>query len=211
VPWRPEAPAGASFTRDWARQCERFNRSVLDAFSAPHAPRVVLLSSLLTQYLGPPGGHLLRIEAGAESEVDAQRSEDELVAAARRLAEALRARGKRLLWVSPPPKGRFDAGACVERHQQGLLTLGAPADCRIVLADAPVPAQRVTALLKRFESEAGVPVLWLDDALCQAGTCRTADPDGLALYRDAGHLSVDGSRRLLPQVADRRRVEALAR
>lgn len=211
VPWRADAPAGASFTRDWARQCERFNRSVLDALSRPEAPRVVLLSSLLTQYLGPPGGQLIRIEGSREVEVDSQRSEDELVAAAARLAEALHARGKRLLWVSPPPKGSFDAGACVERHQQGLMTLGAPADCRIVLASAPALAQRVTALLKRFESEAGVPVLWLDEALCEAGVCRTADRDGLAFYRDAGHLSVDGSRRLLPQLADRQRIETLAR
>lgn len=211
VPWRPGAPAGASFTRDWARQCERFNRSVLEALSMPEAPRVVLLSSLLTQYLGPPGGHLLRIEDGQEREVAADRAEDELVAAAARLAEALRASGKRLVWVSSPPKGRFDAGACVARHQQGLLTLGAPADCRIVLADAPLLTRRATALLKRFEKEAGMPVLWLDEALCESGFCRTADPDGLALYRDVGHLSVDGSRRLLPRLAGRQRVEALAR
>ena len=211
VPWRPDAPAGASFTRDWARQCERFNRSVLDELSTPEAPRVVLLSSLLTQYLGPPGGHLLRIEAGQESEVAAGRAEDELVAAAKRLADSLRARGKRLLWVSPPPKASFDAGACVERRQRGLLTLGAPADCRIALADAPPVAQRVTTILKRFEAEAGLPVLWLDDALCEAGTCRTADRDGLAIYRDIGHLSVEGSRRLLPQPAGRQRIENLAR
>ncbi len=211
APWRPEAPAGASFTRDWARQCERFNRSVLAALSAPQAPRVVLLSSLLTQYLGPPGGHLLRLEDGQESEVNAAQAEDALVSAAARLAQTLRARGKQLLWVSPPPKGGFDAGACLARRQQGLLTLGAPADCRLVPAEAPVLAQRAVNLLRRFESEAGVPVLWLDASMCEAGICRTADVDGLAYYRDAGHLSVAGSRRLLAQVADRRRIEALAR
>lgn len=211
VPWRPDAPAGASFTRDWARQCERFNRSVLAALTRPDAPAVVMLSSLLTQYLGPPGGHLLRIDGGQESEVAATQAEDELVAAAALLAQALRAHGKRLVWVSPPPRGSFDAGACVERRQQGLLTLGAPADCRISLADAPPLSQRVTALLQRFEREADVPVLWLDASLCSAGVCRTADSDGLAYYRDVGHLSVEGSRRLLPQVADRRRIEALAR
>ncbi|MBI3349368.1 MAG: acyltransferase [Burkholderiales bacterium] len=211
APWRAEAQPGASFTRDWARQCERFNRSVLDALSAPGAPRVVLVSSLLAQYLGPPGGQLLRLEGPAEQEVPQDRIEDALVAAAGRLAQALRAQGQRLVWVSPPPKGGFDAGACLERRQHGLLTLGAPADCRIVRAEIPPLQQRVTALLKRFEHEAGVPVLWLDAALCDAQACRTADADGLALYRDAGHLSVEGSRRLLPQIASRQAIAALAR
>jgi peptidoglycan/LPS O-acetylase OafA/YrhL len=211
VPWRPDAPAGASFTRDWARQCERFNRSVLDGLATPTAPEVVLVSSLLEQYLGPPGGHLLRLQDGQEREVPRAHAEDELVAAAARLAEALRARGRRLVWVSPPPKGLFDAGACLARRQQGQITLGAPADCRIVLADAPSLPRRVTALLHRFEREAGVPVLWLDAALCEAGACRTADTDGLAFYRDAGHLSIEGSRRLLPQVASRQSLADLAR
>jgi peptidoglycan/LPS O-acetylase OafA/YrhL len=211
APWRPGAPAGASFTRDWARQCERFNRSVLAGLAAPDAPRVVLLSSLLEQYLGPPGGQLLRLEDGQEREVPPQQAEDELVAAAARLAQALRAQGRRLVWVSPPPKGGLDAGACLARRRQGLLTLGAPADCRITLAEAPALPRRVTALLQRFEREAGVPVLWLDATLCVAGVCRTADDDGLAFYRDAGHLSIEGSRRLLPRAADRNTVEALVR
>ena len=82
---------------------------------------------------------------------------------------------------------------------------------RIVQAHAPALPRRVTALLQRFEREAGVPVLWLDAALCEAGACRTADADGLAFYRDAGHLSVEGSRRLLPQLASRQSVADLAR
>ncbi|MFG6414615.1 acyltransferase family protein [Roseateles sp. DC23W] len=210
VPWRPDAPAGASFTRDWARQCERFNRSVIQALRAPGAPGVVIVSSLLEQYLGPPGGQLLRIDGALEREVAPAQAEDELVAAAARLAEALRAQGRRLVWVSAPPKGGFDAGACVERRQLGQFTLGAPVDCGITLADAPPLAKRATALLQRFEREAGVPVLWLHASLCSGGVCRTADADGLAFYRDAGHLSVAGSRRLLPQVATRQSIEALA-
>lgn len=211
APWRPDAPAGASFTRDWARQCERFNRSVFQGLSVPGMPRVVVLSSLLEQYFGPPGGRLLRIEGNHESEVPDNRAEDELVDAARRLAQALRAQGKRLVWVAPPPKGGFNAGACQERRQRGLLTLGATADCRLLLSEVPPLQRRVNALLDRFEREAGVPVLRLDAALCDAKACRTADVNGLALYRDAGHLSIEGSRRLLPQVASRQTVEGLAR
>ncbi len=211
VPWRPDAPAGASFTRDWARQCERFNASALAALTAPGAPGVVLLSSKLAQYLGPPGGQLLRLQGGQEREVAPAQAEDELVAAAARLAEALRARGRRLLWVAPPPQGGFDAGACVERRRHGQLILGAPADCRIRLADMPAQQQRVALLLLRFEREAGIPVLRLDAGLCIAGLCRTADDDGLGFYRDAGHLSIEGSRRLLPRVAGPVAVQALAR
>jgi peptidoglycan/LPS O-acetylase OafA/YrhL len=211
APWRPGALEGASFTRDWAAQCERFNRSALQALTAPDGPRVVLLSSLLEQYLGPPGGALLRLEGGRVSEVPPPQAEDELVAAAARLARTLREQGRRVAWVSPPPKGGFDVGACLARRRQGQLTLGAPADCRIALADTPELPRRARALLKRFEREAGMPVLWLDAGLCEAGICRTSGADGLAFYRDAGHLSIEGSRRLLPQLADRRAIEALAR
>lgn len=200
APWRADAPAGASFTRDWARQCERFNRSVLEGLTAPGAPRVVLASSLLEQYLGPPGGRLLRLQGGGEVEVT--QAEDEIVSAVQRLAQALRAHGKRLVWVAPPPKGGFNAGACLERRRLGLLTLGAPADCRIVRADEPPVQRRIAALLDRIERETGVPVLRLDKALCDERACRTADPDGLPLYRDAGHLSVEGSRRLMPVVLE---------
>jgi peptidoglycan/LPS O-acetylase OafA/YrhL len=198
APWRADAPAGASFTRDWARQCERFNRSVLAALMAPGAPRVVLASSLLEQYLGPPGGRLLRMENGGEAEVT--QADDEIVAAVQRLAQVLGAQGKRLVWVAPPPKAGFDVGACLERERLGLLTLGAPPGCRIVRADMPPMHRRIAALLVRFEREAGVPVLRLDAALCDAQSCRTADTDGLPFYRDAGHLSIEGSRRLLPLV-----------
>jgi peptidoglycan/LPS O-acetylase OafA/YrhL len=198
APWRADAPAGASFTRDWARQCERFNRSVLAGLTAPGAPRVVLASSLLEQYLGPPGGRLLRLENGGEAEVT--QADDEIVAAVQRLSQALGAHGKRLVWVAPPPKGGFDAGACQERLRLGLLTLGAPPDCRILRADMPSLQGRIARLLDRIEHEAGVPVLRLDSALCDTQACRTADADGLAFYRDAGHLSIEGSRRLLPRV-----------
>lgn len=211
VPWRPDAPAGASFTRDWALQCERFNASVLAALSRPEAPGVVLLSSMLTQYLGATGGQLLRLQGGQAREVAPQQVDDEMVAAVARLAVALRAQGRRLVWVAPPPTGGFDAGACLERRAHGLTSLGAPPDCRIERATQPPLQGRVTALMQRFEREAGVPVLWLAAALCDARTCRTADDDGLAFYRDAGHLSVAGSRRLLPRVADRATVDALAR
>lgn len=211
APSRADAAAGTSFTRDWARQCERFNRSVLQALSRPDAPGVVIASSLLEQYLGPPGGQLLRWVDGQEQVVAPAQAEDALVAAAAQLAQALRAQGRRLVWVSPPPRGGFDAGACLARRALGLVTLGAPADCRIVLADAPPLTRRVTALLQRFEREADVPVLWLHAGLCEQGRCRTADVDGLPYYRDAGHLGVEGSRRLLPRLASRQAIEALAR
>lgn len=215
VPWRPGAAAGASFTRDWARQCERFNRSVLALLQRPDAPPVVLLSSLLEQYLDAPRDRLLRFAAGQEQELaptpGSIQAEDALVAALAQLARTLRGVGKRLLWVAPPPSGGFDAGACQERRLAGRPRLGAAADCAIEADRLPELQRRIAVLLSRFEVEAGVPVLRLEPALCDAGRCRTADADGLILYRDKGHLSIEGSRRLVAVVATRDAVQALAR
>lgn len=211
TPWQAGSAPGDAYSRDWAYRCERFNRQVFDGLAAPEMPRVVLLSSMLEQYLGPTGRRLLHFEAGEPREIAAEHVEDELVSAARRLAEALRARGQRLVWVAPPPKGGFDAGACLERREGGLPALGAPADCQFQRSHTPALQRRAYALLDRFEREAGIPILRFEAALCDDRMCRTSSPDGLALYRDAGHLTVAGSRWLLRQTVDRERIEALAR
>jgi hypothetical protein len=208
APWRAAAAAGESFSRKWARQCESFNRSVLAALAASTEGEVVLLSSLLQQYLGPDD-RLLRWSKAGVQQPEPQDAELAVVEAVRDTARALRAAGKRVLWVAPPPSGGFDAGACGERQAAGRWSLGAPEGCRIDRQALPPLQQRVNRLVDRIEREAGVPVLRLEPLLCDERWCRTVDADGLLLYRDSGHLSVAGSARLLAPLGPE--IERLAR
>jgi len=69
--------------------------------------------------------------------------------------------------------------------------------------------EAVLELLDRVAREADVAVIRLDDWLCDGVRC-PVEIDGIALYRDSGHLSHDGSRMLgqRMQLADRIWVEA---
>ena len=49
-----------------------------------------------------------------------------------------------------------------------------------------------SALLRAIEAK-GITVVWLRDQLCRHDVC-PASEDGVFLYRDAGHLSFEGSR-----------------
>ena len=107
-----------------------------------------------------------------------------------RLAQELAASGKRLVIVSPPPRTGLDLGLC---HLRNRLMGAAPNTCDFPQntdhTHNPLPRD----LLQRLETR--VPVIWLEDLLCQDGICRTS-LDGIPVYRDPGHLSVAGSTRL---------------
>ena len=65
-------------------------------------------------------------------------------------------------------------------------------------------------MLSMLEHQAQVKVIWLDDVTCKAGLCETmAGP--VALYRDAGHLSIDGSRLIGERLDLKHRLPTLAR
>lgn len=53
----------------------------------------------------------------------------------------------------------------------------------------------VLQLLASLPGAAAVNVVGVDDALCSAQTCET-ELDGIFLYGDARHLSIEGSRKL---------------
>ncbi len=71
--------------------------------------------------------------------------------------------------------------------------LGAPvAACDFAAAVERARDAGVDALLSAVAAK-GVRVVWLSAALCRQDIC-PASIDGVFLYRDAGHLSFEGSR-----------------
>jgi peptidoglycan/LPS O-acetylase OafA/YrhL len=106
----------------------------------------------------------------------------------REVIKRFRGYGLRIVIVSPTPHTATDVGHCL---QNILWATGNLEGCDFEtdkLSDATLRARQ---LLKQVEGE--VPVIWLNSAMCNETLCHAAFGD-VALYRDSGHLSVEGAK-----------------
>ncbi|MFX0547412.1 SGNH hydrolase domain-containing protein, partial [Roseovarius sp. S1116L3] len=105
-------------------------------------------------------------------------------------AETLRALGKRVVIVSPPPNSGEDLGKCLLYARVWGKELS---QCDFSSSSYSSMIEKSYRLLQKVE--ASIPVVFLDEAMCQDGTCATSDGN-LFLYRDNGHLSIESARSL---------------
>lgn len=174
----------------WARNCIDFNDRVLAYLKESPDIHTVILSSPLTQYT--KGMAVLERVAVDEEPVRLQGTSPMGYAGLARTVDAIRAMGRDVILVAPPPSGGFDVGRCLERRERGLLIGGVDDECRIGRKSYHDHSEKVLALLERVESEMNLPVMRFDHILCDDRFCRTRIDD-ISLYRDEGHLSYDGS------------------
>lgn len=171
----------------WA-VCMKFNDDVLNAIIADDNIKTVVVSSSFSQLLFPlyqRDGTLLSGE---------QAISDQLASGLQRTAGRLREHGKTLVIVSPPPRNGEDLGQCLLRH----ATLGLPtAQCDFAARDITATNQAVMRILDRVGGS--IPVFRLESILCPEGKCRTSF-DSTWVYRDDGHLTIVGARRLGAEV-----------
>jgi SGNH domain (fused to AT3 domains) len=194
------------YDRAWAERCIEFNQSVLDYLRRHKSIETVVLSAALTPYVArgwvgvlKTGDSLKAVPVGMDTAADALRQ----------TAAALRAAGKKVVLVAPPPAADFDIGACLERKLAGRIALGAPDGCNVSTRAYHTQRTEVLALLDAAE-RAGVPVMRFDPFLCNTNTCRTTLGSTM-IYRDAGHLSHDGSRLLATHMNWAKMIELQAR
>lgn len=180
---------GLIYDRAWAVRCMQFNRSVLDHLRAEPGIDTVILSSALTAYVDGAAWHLIFGPGGDGAERPSNPG-DAARALTATVAE-LRAMGKKVVLIAPPPVADFNVGGCVERYRTGRLVLGATEGCRIAEADYRSRRKEVLAAVDAIEQQ-GTPVLRFDALLCDGQFCRT-EMDGVLLYRDAGHFTYQGS------------------
>jgi hypothetical protein len=179
----------------WAKSCMEFNQSVVDVAANTPSIEVVVLASPFSQFFkqqsdpdGFPDFHAVN------GEIVKQPSTIAIAAAGMKATvETLRAAGKRVIVVAPPPYAGFDIGMCLERKASGKLLLGPLADCRIPVVRYRALNRDIAAFLERIKTEANVPVADFDETLCGASSCET-EANEVFLYRDSGHLSVEGSK-----------------
>ena len=123
--------------RSWSEQCLRFNKSVFEYLANESSIRVVVVSSLLAQYLYPAWDHyrwrILKM-AGGEL-VEYEPSVSLAIEGMRKTVDQVRALGKRIVVVAPPPSSGFDIGLCLDRKANGKVILGASARCEVPVLD----------------------------------------------------------------------------
>lgn len=203
-----------TYNRAWAEGCLSFNRNVMEDIAEIRSAEVVVLASTSEQHL--EGNRLLIVRAASGVPSQATRIEidggiDIAVSGFKATVDAIRALGKRVVVVAPPPAGFYDIGRCLELRASGSLVFGADnLDCSVNITSYLQRRGSTIELLRRIESEASVAVIRFDDWLCDGTRCRV-ELDGIPLYRDGGHLSHDGSRILGERMRLAERIWAEAR
>lgn len=167
------------FDARFAKECIRFNDEVID-FIQKNDIELVIASSAMR-----PAIRKLYTRDGS---VLPAGSHDVALNGMRRTAELVRAAGAQIVWVTPPPSNGSDLSKCaIEAAMTSSLDSTA---CQFSIDDAATAAERENKLLDAAKSF--MPVFPLSDLLCSEGACATV-LEGSILYRDDGHLSVEGA------------------
>ncbi|MGB7372765.1 acyltransferase family protein [Pontixanthobacter sp.] len=96
--------------------------------------------------------------------------------------------GKKLVIVAPPPNTGQNFGTCLVH---ATLFKMSGSKCNFARKDMSETASRARSMLQKLEGD--VAVVWLDNFMCDRDEC-FASMEGVPLYRDDGHLSIEGAR-----------------
>ena len=179
--------APPKFGEDWAKSCVRFNAGVMNALANELRSADVVVMSSPYHYL--LGGKLFTSERGV---VDG--SVENVGDALASTILAVRALGKRVIMVGPPPSTAFNMGLCNERAETAKFSIGSNVACNIDYAAYRVRYEAVWRMLANVKAQAGVEVISFDDELCDvAKNLCVTKRDNVIIYRDNGHFSIEGS------------------
>lgn len=199
---------GATQNRLWAKQCLDFNRSVMKHIAQSPGLDIVVLSSVFKQYMWPERWAV--VTATPRGIEQSAGGVDHAISEMRRTVAELRALGKRVVVLAPPPALDWDAGRCNERVLRGMPVLGRYSDCLVPDDEYRVMRANVLEFLRRLPSEAGVEVISFEDKLRQ-GSGYTTRHGNVIDYIADGHFSNDGSLHVADSGALMRRIVQYAR
>ena len=174
------------YSRDWGKSCMKFNDQVYARLALMPTVNTVVLAG---QWSNQLTGRVLRRDGAALESVE---TNSPMVASAlSETVEKIRALGKRVVIVEPPPSADFDPRRCNERLAEGVWFFGASPNCAIDRAFYEQQTGQMRAMIRDVESRKSVHVVRLADALCGASRCDTKWQDTI-LYKDGGHISSEG-------------------
>jgi peptidoglycan/LPS O-acetylase OafA/YrhL len=181
---------GTTQTLRWAKGCLDYNQDVIDYLRTTPSVKTVVLSSVFKQYMTASDFHLLKRDATGDREIAG--GIEPALAAIGATINSVRAMGRKVVVIAPPPALDWDAGMCSERRLRGLPTLGPHADCAI--SDAAYQSKRrlVLAFMKDVTRRHCSDVIMFDDYLRKGDRYETL-PGKDIWYIANGHLSYQGS------------------
>lgn len=162
---------------EWARDCIGFNDSVFDWLTNNQTVGTVVLSSAFSALEND-----LLLRDG--SRITGRDKMQALVTAFIDTVERIRQTGRKVVLVSPTVGNGQNVGQCLRR---AIAFEAGEAVCDFV-----PPKDRGQAF-RILEAVAGhVPIVRLDKMVCADGTCDMIR-EGVLMYLDHGHLSIEGS------------------
>ena len=179
--------APPKYGRAWSERCIEFNNVVLSELGRIPSVNTVILGGLWNYML-----NATVISRQGDAYLQQKLTTEELLPQLTFTIDAIRRMGKKVVVMAPPPATGFEIGRCIEKKRTGKVSFGAPVDCKISFPDYQSTARALHSFLQQLSEKADVEVFDLQGVLCDQQSCLT-ELDGVALYRDAGHLSVAGS------------------
>lgn len=183
------APITNKYDSIWAQECLAFNNNALTYIKNNHISHVVL-SADLSNYLKFDGANYLTENGVIKSNYQL------FIDAFKHTVLELKQLNIVPIVFSPLPKTGFNVGECLEREFGTALLLRE--SCTINYNEAMHYQQHVISTLKEVENMA--KVIWLKNNLCDSESCKV-EINNTFLYRDNGHLSVNGSIELLKNIS----------
>lgn len=176
------APLAPGSTVTWGQDCIARNERMLRFLDSNKSIRYALLSSEYSHYLPTHGSWRLVDKSGLVSP-----NFNDTLSSLMATLDALHSRGVRAAVVSPPPLNGTNVGFCLSR----VAIFGLDRRmCDYAELEYFERRNDVIELLRAIETR--YPVLWLEEVLCESGTCKSYLDDAY-VYRDHQHLSYEGS------------------
>ncbi len=180
-PFLGVAPFPDRYPKAWSRGCIESNDRIMAWLKGPTAIKTVVLGASFRLYLGEGQQVLQRDGQVVPAEDAAER-------ALRGTVNQLRALGIRTIVIGPPPSTGQNSGLCLARAVRN----GVPLDrCDLPRAEVQAHQGPEQALLSRLEDSTDVRSI--EEVLCIGTVCQVSR-NGTLLYRDAVHLTPEGSR-----------------
>lgn len=180
------SPLKGKYDSVWARSCLNFNDNAMNYIKQHPSITHVILSSNLDNYVNFDDGEYYTHQGIVKA------NKELLLSYIEKTINELNELNVTPIIFSPAPKLGFDIGECLERKFGSALLLRK--NCQIDYTQYMDHQSKVNIVLKELESVS--KVVWLKDYLCGNKACKVSIGD-VFIYRDKGHLSVDGSIKLL--------------
>ncbi len=176
----------AKLTFSWGKRCIEFNDKVLEWLSTQSSIEYVVISSPLKVFSYDM--------MSAQGVINGESKEDLVIKKMKETADLITAMGKRPVFISPTPKIGKNIGECL--RTAGFL--GATEEiCDFKVSQYSDQTISVYDMVDKISDV--MPVIRLEDYLCPNEICDMVI-NGVFIYRDHEHLTVEGSALLGRQI-----------